>query len=156
MPLAMCKACQVIYMVSPEIRQYCPVCGGDPLILQETFEEAPSEEALAEGQAEADATEDMVPRALFETMRKESNAKIDRIQELEKELEDARLTLQTVSGELRSLLPECDYDTVVEEAEALREVIWGLRGELEDLREGRTPEPEEPTEPEEEPAKEPE
>lgn len=47
MPIAMCEACQNVYMVVPELRQYCPVCGGDPLILQEE-EAQPSQEQSQE------------------------------------------------------------------------------------------------------------
>ena len=47
MELAVCKACQNVYMVG-EGRQFCPVCGGDPLILQEEEPQAPAQEAPAQ------------------------------------------------------------------------------------------------------------
>lgn len=59
MQLAVCKACQNVYMVG-EGRQFCPVCGGDPVILQEEEPQAPPPEDQAQ---EAPARPKKKPKA---------------------------------------------------------------------------------------------
>ena len=148
MPIAMCKACQNIYMVAEGGRQYCMICGGDPVLLEETSTEAPPEEALAEGQAEAEPVEDMVPRADWDLANKAIEAQMKQIVGLQTELDDARGTLEAVSWELGSIAPTRDYDTVVAQAEAVKGVVSGLEGELEDARAELEVVEDEPTEPE--------